>query len=125
MIRRFKVKVNGRAYEVEIEELASVASRSSSAQTNNPSVDSSVSFAPVYSATAGIRPGEIVSPIPGKVLQVMVEAGQEIQRGDELLIVESMKIENPILATRAGIVKDVKVAVGDQVRPGDLLVVIE
>lgn len=76
------------------------------------------------------RPGaargnpETRSPMPGKVLQVSVAPGAEVNPGDPLLILEAMKMENVLAAEVAGTVKEVHVRDGDMVEPGKLLVVI-
>jgi biotin carboxyl carrier protein len=56
---------------------------------------------------------------------VLVEAGAKVEEDDELVIIEALKMENPIYAPRAGTVKEVRVKAGDKVAEDDLLVVIE
>jgi 3-methylcrotonyl-CoA carboxylase alpha subunit len=63
--------------------------------------------------------------MPGKVIAVKVEAGQQVTRGQELLVVEAMKMENAIRAPRDGRIKSVSAAVGDSVSPGTILVELE
>jgi acetyl-CoA carboxylase biotin carboxyl carrier protein len=65
------------------------------------------------------------SPMAGKIQEVNMEVGQEVGEDDELMIIESMKMENPLFAPKAGIVKEIKVKVGDKVAEGDILAVIE
>jgi 3-methylcrotonyl-CoA carboxylase alpha subunit len=65
------------------------------------------------------------APMPGRVIAVKVEAGQPVSRGDEILVVEAMKMENAIRAPRDGVVKQVLAAVGDMVSPGVVLVELE
>ena len=62
------------------------------------------------------------APMPGKVIAVKVEPGQQVSRGDELVVVEAMKMENAIRAPRDGVVKLVAARVGDMVGPGRVLV---
>lgn len=73
-----------------------------------------------------LRPpdGELLikAPIPGLVIKVAVEAGQEVSEGDTLVILEAMKMENELRAPRAGIVHEVKVEPGAQVASGQTLV---
>ncbi len=64
-------------------------------------------------------------PIPGKIINVQVNPGQEVNEGDTLCILESMKMENPILSPSKGVVKEVKVEPGQFVNAGDIAVVIE
>lgn len=69
--------------------------------------------------------GGLEAPMPGKVIAVKVEAGQAVTRGQELLVVEAMKMENAIRAPRDGRVKSVTAKVGDAVSPGTILVELE
>ena len=63
--------------------------------------------------------------MPGSVVQVMVEAGQAVKKGQALLILEAMKMEHTITAPNDGVVKQVLFAVGDQVGDGDELLQLE
>jgi len=75
--------------------------------------------------TGGGTVGETIrSPMVGKVLKVLVEAGQTVDRGHELLVIEAMKMENKIFARSAGTVKDVQITAGAQVNVGQVLVQI-
>ena len=67
----------------------------------------------------------LVAPMPGKVVRVAVQAGQEVKAGDELVVVEAMKMENEFRAMAAGTVKQVRVEAGQAVNAGDILVVVE
>jgi len=69
--------------------------------------------------------GGLESPMPGKVMAVKVVPGQAVAKGEELLVIEAMKMENAVRAPRAGTVKSVTVKVGDTVSPGVVLVEIE
>ncbi|MBT2687924.1 acetyl-CoA carboxylase biotin carboxyl carrier protein subunit [Bacillus sp. ISL-47] len=68
---------------------------------------------------------EIASSMAGTVLNIMVEAGQEVSAGQEVLMLESMKMEIPVESEAAGKVAEVKVNVGDFVNEGDVLIVFE
>lgn len=65
------------------------------------------------------------SPLAGKILEVNMEVGQTVNENDEVLIIEAMKMENPIYAPASGTVKEIKVKVGDMVEERTLLAVIE
>ena len=69
--------------------------------------------------------GEVRAVMPGKVLAVLVDTGAEIASGQGLLVIEAMKMENEIVATCAGTVKEIKVAPGQAVESGELLAIIE
>ncbi len=68
--------------------------------------------------------GEIVSPMPGKVIKVNVKEGNAVRKGDVLLVVEAMKMENNIVAPVDGKVEKVKVKTGDMVEGSTELVVV-
>ena len=68
---------------------------------------------------------EILAPMPGTIFQVHVKPGDAVVDGQELLVLEAMKMENPIVATISGKVKEVRVNVEDKVATRQVLVVIE
>ena len=70
-------------------------------------------------------PGGLEAPMPGKVIAIRVQPGQAVAKGDELVVIEAMKMENAIRAPRAGTVKAVEAEVGQMVAPGRVLVEIE
>lgn len=67
---------------------------------------------------------EIRSPTVGRVLEVLVAVGDSVRTGDELLVIESMKMEIPVTSARDGAVKEIRVEVGAQVQADDLLAVV-
>ena len=73
--------------------------------------------------SGGLR--EIASPMPGKVIRVMVETGDEVQPGQGLLVVEAMKMQNEIKSPGAGKIKTVHVSEGSAVAAGEVMVVVE
>lgn len=68
---------------------------------------------------------QLVSLMPGKVVGVLVEVGQEVAAKQALVVVEAMKMQNELKSPRAGVVRELRVAVGDTVNGGDVLAVIE
>jgi len=78
------------------------------------------------SAVAGPQgPAAITSPMPGKVVTVLVKEGQEVAEGDGLVVVEAMKMENELRAPRAGVVRDLTAEEGASVEGGAPLCVVE
>jgi 3-methylcrotonyl-CoA carboxylase alpha subunit len=73
-------------------------------------------------AAAGPLSGALEAPMPGKVLKVSVAVGDTVTKGQEVLVVEAMKMENTLRAPRDGKVRAIAVQVGDRVTPGSLLV---
>jgi 3-methylcrotonyl-CoA carboxylase alpha subunit len=69
--------------------------------------------------------GGLEAPMPGKVIAVKVEVGQRVKKGDEVLVVEAMKMENAVRAPRNGTIRAVAVSVGDKVSPGVVLVELD
>lgn len=65
------------------------------------------------------------APMAGKVLEILVKVGEAITEDDEVIILEAMKMENPIFAPEGGVVKEVKVNVGQQIAEGDVIIVLE
>lgn len=65
------------------------------------------------------------SPMAGKVLEILVEVGQRIAEDDEVIILEAMKMENPVFAPMDGVVKEIKVKVGQQIAETDVIMVLE
>jgi biotin carboxyl carrier protein len=74
---------------------------------------------------AGTGEMRIAAPMPGRVVRVLVEAGQEVTAGQGLIVVEAMKMENEIASPRAGRVKEVGVTPGQPVESGRLLITVE
>ena len=76
-------------------------------------------------ASAETQEKQVESPMPGKILQVMVSPGAEVGEGDSLLVLEAMKMENVIRAPRAGIIEEVQARVGEAVEKAAVLVTYE
>ena len=131
-MRKFMINVNGNSYEVEVEEVKGGVVQPAAAPTPAPAP---VAAAPAPAPAAAPAPAkevqvsegqEIVeSPMPGTILRIEVKEGQTVKAGDNLLILEAMKMENEILAPRDGRVSAITVNVGDSVDTGAKLVVIE
>jgi biotin carboxyl carrier protein len=68
---------------------------------------------------------DVKAPMPGKILEVMVKVGDKVNEDDELLILEAMKMENPIYAPAGGTVKEIKVKANDSVDTDQLMMVLE
>ena len=121
-MKKYRVVVNGVAYEVELEAMDSQSAASAPAVAKAQEPAATVAPAPVASAPAG---GEkIVSPMPGTILAVNISNGQSVKRGDVLFILEAMKMENEILAPSDGTVSALSVTKGQSVETGALLCAI-
>jgi biotin carboxyl carrier protein len=117
------VDVNGTAYTVELPE----TERPKAAPVKRPAPAAAAAPAPTAAPTprpAGGAAGAVRSPLPGVVLSINVAAGAAVKRGDVLLVLEAMKMENNIMADRDGTVTSILVNKGDSVLEGAELVVI-
>jgi biotin carboxyl carrier protein len=83
------------------------------------------SVSPVRFESAGNHSNEVYSPMPGKVIKLFVKKGEKVNKGDILLIIEAMKMENSILSPADGIVEQINVALNDRVDPGRALIILE
>lgn len=129
MVRKYRVTVAGQTYEVEVEELGSGGAAVRSAERVAPQAAAAhtaptaaaAHSAPEHAARPAAGGGIVSSPLPGKVLAVRAQVGQKVKRGDLLLVIEAMKMENEIFAANAGTVRKVHVTSGQNVETGDLL----
>ena len=65
---------------------------------------------------------KVQAPLPGNIFKILVNVGDEVKKGDNLLIMEAMKMENNVLAEKDGVIKTINVKVGDAVLQGDVLI---
>ena len=91
----------------------------------NDILDDSLSLKDIEESSLGGSDSSIKSPMPGQVIKISAEVGQEVKKGDVLIVVEAMKMENSLSAPRDAIVKAVNVKTGDQVDGSALLIVLE
>ncbi len=132
---KYKVTLNNRTYEVEVEEGKAMLVDEYEAYA--PAAPAPVAAAPVAAAPAAapaapaapagaaLAAGEVVkSPMPGNILKINVAQGQKVNEGDVLIVLEAMKMENEIVATKSGTVAQIVTAKGAVVETGASLVVI-
>ena len=113
-MRKFNITVNGVAYEVEVEEVAAGAAAAAPVAAPAPAPKA----APVAGGT------KINAPMPGVILDVKVAQGASVKKGDILLVLEAMKMENEIVSPADGTVAQVLATKGASVNSGDVLVVL-
>ena len=116
-----QVVVNGTQYEVDVEREKEeakpiIAPRPAAAKASAP--------AAAPAAGGNVDGVKAVAPLPGTIMQIYVNVGDQVKRGDKILMYEAMKMENNFLAEVDGVIKDIKVRVGDNVLQGAVLVVI-
>ena len=117
-MKKYRVTVNGTVYEIELEELTGAAPAPAAAPAAAP--------APAAPAAAAPAGGEqVTSPMPGNILAVNVAAGDIVKRGQVLMVLEAMKMENEIMCPCDGRVVSVNTSKGATVESGTLLCVIQ
>lgn len=124
---RVEVEVNGQVYDVELADTP----KPKAPVINRPAVTSGTpAAAPTNVTTPAPRPaaggaaGAVRSPLPGVVLSINTSVGASVKRGDVLLVLEAMKMENNIMADKDGTISSILVNKGDSVLEGAELVVI-
>ena len=133
-MKKFKVTVNGKSYEVDVEELGTAAPAAPVTPAPAPVAPAAPTPAPavpaaspaVQAAPKGPIPDSAVvvkAPMPGKISAIKQESGS-VTRGSVILVLEAMKMQNDIPAPQDGTLTEVRVAVGDNVKTGDVLAVI-
>ena len=116
-MKTYKVKVNGKLYEVQLEEVIE-STGTISAPVSAPAQPASVKTATSNGANA------VEAPIAGKILSVKVNVGDTVKKGQVVAVVEAMKLENEIPSTIEGTVKEICVKVGDMVSNKDAIVIL-
>ena len=115
-MKKYRVTVNGTAYEIELEELTGAA----------PAAAPAAATAPAPAAAAAPAGGEqVTSPMPGTILSINVAAGDAVKRGQVLMVLEAMKMENEIMCPCDGKIASVNTSKGASVESGTLLCVIQ
>ncbi len=117
-MRKFNISVNGTLYEVEVEEIGGSAK---AAPATAPVSTPAPAPAPAAAPAGGTA---VAAPMPGNIIDVKVKVGDTVAEGDVLCILEAMKMENEIMAPKAGTVTAVNTSKGATVNTGDALVSI-
>ena len=113
-MKKYRVNVNGTVYEVELEEITGAA----------PAAAAPVAVPAAAPAAAPAGGEKVCAPMPGTILSVNVSNGSAVKKGDVLMILEAMKMENEIMAPCDGTVTSVAAAKGAAVESGALLCTI-
>lgn len=138
-MKKFKVTVNGETYEVLVEEIgegnapavapapkvvdnpapAAVHNPAPAPVKNNPAPAAAPAAKPAAPAPANGGAGVVRAPMPGNILRLPVAEGSAVKRGQTVLVLEAMKMENEIMAAKDGVVRQIYVATGQSVNTGD------
>jgi len=113
------LEVNGTSYSVKMQQDIQ--------KTKTPTLVRAASKRPAEPLKVNPKSSKtkIVAPIPGVILSIDVKVGDEIKVGDRMLVLEAMKMENNIVAEKAGVVTTLKIAVGQQVLQDELMIELE
>lgn len=130
---KYKITLNDRVYEVEVERGVAQVTKEYDYVAPAAPAPVAVAAAPVAAApvaapkaapVAAAEGEKVTAPMPGTVLNVLVKVGDTVTEGQNLMVLEAMKMENEMLAPKAGKVVQVAVTKGASVNTGDLLAVI-
>ena len=123
---KYRVTLNNRVYEVEVEEGSAVLLNEYEAASPAPAAVSAP--APKQESAPAPAPSgagnAVKAPMPGNILKISVTVGQKVSEGETLLVLEAMKMENEVTADRSGTVTGIIAAKGQTVETGDPHVVI-
>ena len=123
-MKNYRITVNGNTYDVAVEETTGGAAPVAAAPAPKaaaPAPAPAAAPAPKAAAPASAGSVTVASPMPGKILNIKTEVGKAVKKGEVLMILEAMKMENEIVAPEDGSVASVNVSVGDSVEAGDTL----
>lgn len=130
-MKNLRITVNGKTYDVQVEELsegsavsAPAAPVSAPAPAAQPAQAAPAAEAPAAAPAASADGEEILCPMPGTILSINVKAGEKISEGDVIVVFEAMKMENEIKAPRDCTVLSVDVSKDDTVETGTLIATI-
>lgn len=134
-MRQFRVLVNGNEYKVAIEEIeesgeATVVNREARQTAAKPVAPKPMASGAPKAVSQpdpganGDGSGIITAAMPGTILDIKVSVGESVTRGQALLILEAMKMENEIMAPSDGVIGEIRAAVGASVNSGDVLVIM-
>ncbi|SDI23095.1 Biotin-requiring enzyme [Halanaerobium congolense] len=135
-MKNFRVNVDGVDYEVEVEDLGGETTESSNVKKPNnkkqtatrkpkKSKKSKKTVRKESAKPTVDSQDSVVAQMPGTILEIMVSEGDKVENGQDLLVLEAMKMENMIKASKAGTVKEINVSENDSVDTGDQLAHIE
>lgn len=128
MERKFRVTVDGKAYEVTVEDLSEgrnlLYPQPGSMTVPSPAPPPPAAAPAPARAAVAAGAGDVVATLGGVVESINVAVGQAVNAGDKVLVLEAMKMNSPMVAPCAGVVSSITVKVGDAVEPGQVLVTI-
>lgn len=131
MIKAYRVNVNGKVYEVEVEEITAGGQQTiAAAPAPAPVAPKPAPVAPAPAPTPAPAPkaaatGEIVeAPMPGTIVDIKVKVGDTVKEGDLVAVIEAMKMETDLFSTKSGVVTAVNAGKGASVNTGDAIITL-
>lgn len=124
-MNKYEVEIDGKLYRVTIEEISederSEPKNNSHVNKEQSKTAQSSEPAPSVTSSNSSNGQKVTAPMPGNVLKISVKEGQSVQKGDTVMILEAMKMENEIVAPTDGTVSAIHVAEGQSVESDDVL----
>lgn len=123
MIKLYKIRIGEKVYEVEVEEVTEKDGNIETSADSKGKQKIEKNENPPLQGETGKN--EVIKvPMQGLIVDVKVKAGEKVKAGDEIIILEAMKMENPIVAPCDGVINEIKVTKGDKVNTDDVLAVL-
>ena len=122
-MKNYTITVNGTVYDVSVEEKTGAASPAAVAPA--PAAPAAAAPAPAPAAGGSAGSVQVTAPMPGKILAVKASVGAEVKKGDVILLLEAMKMENEVVAPQDGKIASINVNSGDMVGAGDVLATMD
>ena len=123
MIKLYKIRIGEKVYEVEVEDVSEKEGTIETLASSDSKQDVSKNENPPLQGETG-KNEVIKAPMQGLIVDVKVKTGEKVKAGDEIIILEAMKMENPIVAPCEGVINEIKVSKGDKVKTDDVLAVL-
>ncbi|MCR5324000.1 MAG: acetyl-CoA carboxylase biotin carboxyl carrier protein subunit [Lachnospiraceae bacterium] len=120
-MKNYTITVNGNVYEVSVEEGGAGAAPAAAAPKAAPAAAPKAAPAAPKAASGAAGSIKIAAPMPGKILGIKANVGDAVKKGQAIMILEAMKMENEIVATADGTVASINTTVGSSVEAGDIL----
>lgn len=115
-MKKYEIEIDGQVYHVKVRELPDDA-----VMTEQPKADSGKSTADVAPQTEGKA---MLAPMAGTILRILVKEGQRVKKGENLIVLEAMKMENEIVADEDGVVRRILVKENDSVESDQALLIL-
>lgn len=121
-MRKFMINVNGKSYEVEVEEVGGSSFSAPAAPAQAAPTQAAQPEAPKAQAPQGSNGAvKVASPMPGTILKIIANVGDKVTKGQPIIVLEAMKMENDIVAPEDGTVASINVTNGQSVNSGDII----